>query len=68
VPGPYHTSDNIETYNLRGVPEVSRDIFCSSKMHKNMSIPQNIKYITKYGLGIDTLAALSYISFAQKGI
>ncbi len=25
-------------------------------------------FLTKYGLGIDTLAALSYISFAQKGI
>jgi hypothetical protein len=37
-------------------------------MNKNMSVPKNIKYITKYGLGIDTLAALSYVSFAQKGI
>jgi hypothetical protein len=24
------------------------------------------EYITKYGLGIDTLAALSYVSFAQR--
>jgi len=27
-----------------------------------------IEHITKYGLGIDTLAALSYVSFAQKEI
>ena len=43
----------------RMVIKICISFFCSLKMHKNMNDPKNIKYITKYGLGIDTLAELS---------